>query len=112
MRGARSSITTPLSDSSFLATPTIASQPISNMEELAALLERHAVVVRRFTSALSGFKAATSADIDTLKVTLEESSRERNIGFDEIKAKLDDFIDHFGVKRREPAGGEAGSADP
>jgi hypothetical protein len=82
------------------------------MEELRALIERHAAAVRRLASVISESKAATLADINTLKVTLEESNRERDIQFDEIKAKLDDLMDHFRVKRREPAGGEASSADP
>ena len=82
------------------------------LEEIATLLGRHAAAVKKDLAVFSEYKPATSADINTLKVTLEESNRERDIQFDEIKAKLDDLVDHFGVKRREPAGGEAGSANP
>jgi hypothetical protein len=77
------------------------------MEELAAHLERHTAAARRLASALSEHKAATSADINTLKVKLEESNRERGIQCDEIKAKLEDLMAHFGVKRREVAEGKA-----
>jgi hypothetical protein len=91
---------------------TTAAQPIFNMEELTAQLERHAAAARRLASALSEHNAATSADINTLKVKIEEWDWERDIQFKEISAKLDDLMDHFGVKRREPAKGEASSADP
>jgi hypothetical protein len=83
------------------------------MEELITYIERNAAAARQdLASAFSGLKSATSADIHSLEVKLEESNRERDIQFDEIKAKLDDLMDHFGVKRRERAGGEPGSADP
>jgi len=82
------------------------------LEQTAALLESHLATVKKDIGVLSEFKPATSADIQNLKVQLEESNKERDIQFDEIEAKLDDLMDHFGVKRRESAGGEAGSADP
>jgi len=82
------------------------------LEQTAALLERHLATVKKDIAVLSEFKPATSADIQHLKVQLEESNKERDFQFDEIEAKLDDLMDHFGVKRREAVGGEAGSADP
>jgi len=82
------------------------------LEEIATLLERHLATVRKDIAVLSEFKPATSADIQNLKVQLEEANKERDITFDEIKAKLDDLMDHFEVERREGASGEVGGAPP
>ena len=82
------------------------------LEEIATLLERHLATVKKDIAVLSEFNPATSADIQNLKVQLEESNKERDIQFDDIKAKLDDLMDHFGVKRREVADEEAGGAPP
>lgn len=82
------------------------------LEQIATLLERHLATVKKGIAVLSEFKPATSADIQNIKVQLEESNKERDIQFDEIEAKLDDLMDHFGVKRREAANDEASGADP
>jgi len=81
------------------------------LEQIATLLERHLATVKKDLAVLAEFKPATSADIQNIQVQLEESNKERDIQFKEIRAQIDDLMDHFGVKRREVADGEA-SPDP